>query len=93
MSSLSQIDGDQLRQLVEESARDKIRRPSLLTYELVDLYYPQPQRRRPLVLVGPTHVGRQQLIEGLIRGDPKRFALPDIRKSSAKYLLLLLNKL
>lgn len=82
LSTFSQGDGDQLRQLVEESVRDSIRRPSLLTYELVDLYYPQPQRRRPLVLVGPTHVGRQQLIEGLLKCDEKRFSLPDIRKFS-----------
>uniref|UniRef100_A0A5K3FIV1 PDZ domain-containing protein n=1 Tax=Mesocestoides corti TaxID=53468 RepID=A0A5K3FIV1_MESCO len=82
MNSLRQADGDQLRQLVDESVRDKIRRPSLLTYELVDLYYPQPQRRRPLVFVGPKHVGRQLLIEGLIRGDPKRFAMPDIHTTN-----------
>ena len=80
INSLRQADGDQLRQLVEESVRDKIRRPSLLTYELVDLYYPQPQRKRPLVLVGPKHVGRQQLIEGLLRSEPKRFAMPVIGK-------------
>ncbi|KAL5969950.1 MAGUK p55 subfamily member 5-A [Taenia solium] len=78
ISSLRQTDGDQLRQLVEESVRDKIRRPSLLTYELVDLYYPQPERKRPLVLVGPKHVGRQQLIEGLLRSEPRRFAMPVI---------------
>ncbi|VDM30731.1 unnamed protein product [Hydatigera taeniaeformis] len=81
ISSLRQTDGDQLRQLVEESVRDKIRRPSLLTYELVDLYYPQPERKRPLVLVGPKHVGRQQLIEGLLRSEPRRFSMPIIRKS------------
>ncbi|KAL5108191.1 MAGUK p55 subfamily member 5-A [Taenia crassiceps] len=78
ISGLRQTDGDQLRQLVEESVRDKIRRPSLLTYELVDLYYPQPERKRPLVLVGPKHVGRQQLIEGLLRSEPRRFAMPVI---------------
>lgn len=80
IDSLKQADGDQLRQLVEESVRDSVRRPSLLTYELVDLYYPQPERKRPLVLVGPKHVGRQQLIEGLLRSDPKRFAMPVIRE-------------
>ncbi|KAH9280786.1 MAGUK p55 subfamily member 5 [Echinococcus granulosus] len=78
IANLRQTDGDQLQQLVEESVREKIRRPSLLTYELVDLYYPQPERKRPLVLVGPKHVGRQQLIEGLLRSEPRRFAMPAI---------------
>ncbi|VDL60317.1 unnamed protein product [Hymenolepis diminuta] len=82
IASLNKTDGDQLRQLVEESVRDNIRRPSLLTYELVDLYYPQPQRKRPLVLVGPKHVGRQQLIEGLLRSEPKRFAIPVIHTTN-----------
>ncbi|KAM7542929.1 hypothetical protein Aperf_G00000017712 [Anoplocephala perfoliata] len=82
IASLKRTDGDQLRQLVEESVRDKIRRPSLLTYELVDLYYPQPQRKRPLVLVGPKHVGRQQLIDDLLRSEPKRFAIPIIHTTN-----------
>ncbi|VDO09901.1 unnamed protein product [Rodentolepis nana] len=82
MASLNKTDGDQLRQLVEESVRDNIRRPSLLTYELVDLYYPQPQRKRPLVLVAPKHVGRQQLIEGLLRSKRTRYDVPVIHTTN-----------
>lgn len=65
----------------DEAISGSVRRPSLLTYEPVELFYPQALRRRPLVLVGPTHVGRQQLIEGLVGGDPDRFGVPAIRKS------------
>ena len=46
----------------------------VLTYEEVALYYPQPNRKRPIVLIGPPNVGRQELRQRLMESDPERFA-------------------
>lgn len=46
----------------------------ILTYEEVLLYYPQPNRKRPIVLIGPPNVGRQELRQRLMESDPDRFA-------------------
>ena len=46
----------------------------ILTYEDVALYYPQPNRKRPVVLIGPPNVGRQELRQRLMESDPDRFA-------------------
>ncbi|XP_074654645.1 protein PALS1-like [Tubulanus polymorphus] len=46
----------------------------VLTYEEVDLYYPQPNRKRPLVLIGPPNVGRHDLRQRLMESDFDRFA-------------------
>ncbi|VEL40346.1 unnamed protein product [Protopolystoma xenopodis] len=53
--------------------------PSLLTFEPVVQYYPEPSRRRPLVLLGPAHVGRHQLLTQMVRSDPHRFVPAVIR--------------
>lgn len=45
-----------------------------LTYEEVALYYPQPNRKRPIVLIGPKDVGRQELRQRLMKSDLDRFA-------------------
>ncbi|CAC5401824.1 MPP5 [Mytilus coruscus] len=46
----------------------------VLTYEEVSLYYPQPNRKRPVVLIGPAHVGRHELRQRLMESDFDRFA-------------------
>ena len=46
----------------------------ILTYEEVTRYYPQPNRKRPIVLVGPADVGRQELRERIMESDFERFA-------------------
>ncbi|KAK7103098.1 hypothetical protein V1264_018062 [Littorina saxatilis] len=46
----------------------------ILTYEEVTKYYPQPNRKRPIVLVGPPDVGRQELRERIMASDFDRFA-------------------
>ncbi|XP_060080766.1 MAGUK p55 subfamily member 7-like [Ylistrum balloti] len=43
------------------------------TYEEVELYTPDPNRPRPLVLVGATHVGRNELKRRLIASNPSHF--------------------
>lgn len=46
----------------------------ILTYEEVTRYYPQQNRKRPVVLVGPPDVGRQELRQRLMESDFDRFA-------------------
>lgn len=55
----------------------------ILTYEEVALYYPQPNRKRPVVLIGPPNVGRQELRQRLMENNTERFAAAIPRKSSA----------
>ncbi|XP_063957673.1 protein PALS1-like [Lytechinus pictus] len=43
-----------------------------LTYEEVGMYQPEPHRKRPIVLIGPPHVGRQELKQRLLESD-RRF--------------------
>ncbi|CAL8077718.1 unnamed protein product [Calicophoron daubneyi] len=64
---------DPVAWLDKEIARGFMKHYSLWTYEPVAQYVPQPLRRRPLVFVGPAHVGRHQLMQRLIRSDPDRF--------------------
>lgn len=52
----------------------------ILTYEEVVLYYPQPNRKRPIVMIGPPNVGRQELRERLLKNDFDRFAAAVPRK-------------
>lgn len=46
----------------------------ILTYEEVEMYYPQPNRKRPIVLIGPRNVGRHELRQRLMESDIDRFA-------------------
>lgn len=46
----------------------------MLTYEEVTRYFPQPNRKRPIVLIGPPDVGRQELRQRLMESDFERFA-------------------
>lgn len=52
----------------------------MLTYEEIARYYPQPNRKRPIVLIGPSNVGRQELQQRLTDSDPDRFGAPIPRK-------------
>ncbi|XP_005099044.1 MAGUK p55 subfamily member 5 isoform X2 [Aplysia californica] len=47
-----------------------------LTYEEISRYFPQPNRKRPIILIGPSNVGRQELQQRLIDSDPDRFGAP-----------------
>ncbi|GFO07354.1 MAGUK p55 subfamily member 5 [Plakobranchus ocellatus] len=48
----------------------------ILTYEEIAKYYPQPNRKRPIVLIGPSNVGRNELQQRLLETDPDRFGTP-----------------
>ena len=54
----------------------------ILTYEEVTRYYPQPNRKRPIVLIGPPDVGRKELRQRLLLADSERFSAAIPRKSS-----------
>ena len=43
------------------------------------LYYPQPNQKRPLILVGPPSIGRHELRQRLL-DDTSKFAAPIPRK-------------
>ena len=38
-----------------------------VVYEEVSLYYPRPNRKRPIVLIGPPNIGRHELRQRLMR--------------------------
>jgi hypothetical protein len=44
-------------------------------YEEMALYYPQPNQKRPLILVGPPSIGRHELRQRLL-DDTSKFAAP-----------------
>lgn len=75
-----QNDEDPVAWLDQEIKHGFLRHPSLWTYEPVAQYLPQPLRRRPLIFVGPAHVGRHQLMQRLIQEDPDRFSPVVIRE-------------
>lgn len=54
----------------------------ILSYEEVAQYYPEPNRRRPIVLIGPPNVGRHELRQRLMESDYDRFAAAVPRKFS-----------
>ena len=56
----------------------------MLTYEEVALYYPKANRKRPIVLIGPSNVGRHELRQKLME-DTLRFAAAVPRKFKAKH--------
>ncbi|KAK4336829.1 hypothetical protein RND71_043649 [Anisodus tanguticus] len=45
----------------------------ILTYEEVHLYYPKANMKRPIVLIGPTNIGRHELRQRIML-DTERFA-------------------
>ena len=46
----------------------------IVTYEHMGLIYPQPQLKRPIVLIGAENIGRTQLRQRLMDTYPDRFA-------------------
>ena len=60
----------------------------ILTYEEVALYYPQPNRKRPIVLIGPPNVGRKELRQRLMESDFDRFGAAVPRKKKIYILFI-----
>ena len=50
----------------------------VLTYDEVKRYLPQPNRKRPIVLIGAKDVGRELLRNKLLAMDASRFEVPPL---------------
>ncbi|XP_058805511.1 MAGUK p55 subfamily member 7 isoform X4 [Phymastichus coffea] len=69
------------RQLQEKSEDDSIKnddydREEIPTYEEVVKLYPRPGLHRPVVLIGPPGVGRNELKRRLMATDPAKYKTP-----------------
>jgi len=60
----------------------------ILSYEEVSRYNPQPNRKRPIILIGPPNVGRQELRQRLMESDPDRFAAAVPRKCFLQHKII-----
>ncbi|XP_052275959.1 protein PALS1-like isoform X2 [Dreissena polymorpha] len=58
----------------KKKRKQKEDQDEVLSYQEVAQYYPEPNRRRPIVLIGPANVGRQELRQRLMESDYDRFA-------------------
>ena len=50
--------------------------PTPLPYEHVKLYQQPPDKKRPIVLIGPRNVGRYELRDRLTNEEPHLFCVP-----------------
>lgn len=67
--------GNKKKKQLYGTANDDSEAEEILTYEEVALYYPQPNRKRPIVLIGPPGVGRQELRSRLMTSDQERYGV------------------
>ncbi|XP_049828270.1 MAGUK p55 subfamily member 7 isoform X16 [Schistocerca gregaria] len=65
--------GDESKIMTEN---DDFDREEIATYEEVAKLYPRPGLQRPLVLIGPPGVGRNELKRRLIATDPDKYKTP-----------------
>ncbi|XP_022645117.1 uncharacterized protein LOC111243570 isoform X2 [Varroa destructor] len=61
-----------LQQPIQSPEKEEVD-PEMVTYEEVALYYPKANKKRPIVLIGPSNVGRHELRQRLME-DTDRFA-------------------
>ncbi|CAH1792248.1 unnamed protein product [Owenia fusiformis] len=62
------------KKMYNSGGNDDLESEEILSYEEVALYYPEPNRKRPVVLIGPPNVGRHELRQRLMESDIDRFA-------------------
>ncbi|XP_066991068.1 MAGUK p55 subfamily member 7 isoform X3 [Anabrus simplex] len=60
----------------DEAENDDFDREEIATYEEVAKLYPRPGLHRPIVLIGPPGVGRNELKRRLIATDPDKYKTP-----------------
>lgn len=72
--------------LYDAAEREDFDREEVPTYEEVAKLYPRPGLPRPIVLIGPPGVGRNELKRRLIATDPDKYRTP----IPCNYFLLLL---
>ncbi|XP_064484549.1 protein PALS1-like isoform X2 [Ornithodoros turicata] len=63
----------QQKQRLGSTASEEFDAEQVLTYEEVALYYPRANCKRPIVLIGPSNIGRHELRQKLME-DTQRFA-------------------
>lgn len=62
--------------IYDTAENDDFDRELIATYEEVAKLYPRPGVFRPIVLIGPPGVGRNELKRRLIDTDPEKFRTP-----------------
>lgn len=62
--------------LYDTAEREDFDREEVPTYEEVAKLYPRPGLLRPIVLIGPPGVGRNELKRRLIATDPEKYRTP-----------------
>lgn len=62
--------------MYDAAENDDFDREEILTYEEVAKLYPRPGHYRPVVLIGPPGVGRNELKRRLIATDPDKYKTP-----------------
>ena len=61
-------------------------------YEEMALYYPQPNQKRPLILVGPPSIGRHELRQRLLDDTSKLVApIPRTLLNPLSYLIIFIS--
>lgn len=60
----------------DTAENDDFDRDEIPTYEEVSKLYPRPGIYRPLVLIGPPGIGRNELKRRLIATDPEKYKTP-----------------
>lgn len=53
--------------------QNEVEEDETLTYEEVGLFHPNRNHKRPIVLIGPTRIGRRELRQRLLQVAPERF--------------------
>ncbi|KAK7865890.1 hypothetical protein R5R35_005618 [Gryllus longicercus] len=66
----------QIDKAAGEEKNDDFDREEIATYEEVAKLYPRPGLHRPVVLIGPPGVGRNELKRRLIATDPEKYKTP-----------------
>lgn len=74
---LAAVDKNKTKTIIYDTAEnDDFDREMIATYEEVAKLYPRPGLFRPIVLIGPPGVGRNELKRRLIDTDPEKFRTP-----------------
>ena len=74
--------------LYDAAESEDFDREEVATYEEVARLYPRPGLPRPIVLIGPPGIGRNELKRRLIGLDPEKFKSPVPSKFSKNIIYL-----
>lgn len=74
--------------MYDAAENDDFDREEIPTYEEVAKLYPRPGLYRPVVLIGPPGVGRNELKRRLMAADPDKYKTPVPCKFSSPVVLV-----